>query len=77
MNISFIINSFGLLLDIVGALLMFYNSQAVSFQTFIYQQKELKELNVRAKKMNFRVKLGAFLMFTGFLLQLIASFINN
>ncbi len=75
MTLSLIINSVGLLLDIAGALLMYFNSKPVSYATYLYSNKELKAFSIKSKKMNKRVKLGAFLLFIGFVLQLFASWL--
>lgn len=75
MTIVLIINSVGLLFDIAGALLMYFNAQPVSYQTYLYRREELKLLASKAKKKNQRMKLGAILLFTGFMLQLLASWL--
>jgi len=75
MTISLTINSIGLLLDIAGALLMYYNAQPINYSTYVYRDEELKVLALKAKKKNKRIKLGAILLFIGFMLQLFASWL--
>lgn len=75
MNIPLVINSIGLFLDVVGALLMFYNSQPVNFVVRLNNRERNNELMKIAKRMNKRIKLGAFLLFLGFTLQLISNWL--
>jgi hypothetical protein len=75
MDISLIVNSIGLLLDVVGALLMFFNSQPVNFVVRFNDRAQNVQLMKIAKRKNQRIKLGAFLLFLGFILQLISNWI--
>lgn len=77
MKLALTINSVGLIFDIIGAILMFRNSQAVNFGTYIYTKKELKDLKMKARKMNRMVKLGAIFLFIGFSLQLISNWFTD
>ena len=61
----------GLILDIIGALLIFISSPKVTFSTYFYNQDELKKLGDKARRINKTAKIGAFILFIGFLLQLI------
>ena len=71
---SNILNTIGLVIDIIGALLMYFNTQPVNYQTYIYRREELKgSLYKKAKKKNQKIKLGAFLLFVGFFIQIIAT----
>ena len=76
MELSNLINSIGLVTDIIGALLMFYYSPITTFYTHIYNFGEEEKLKEKANKINKYVKIGAYLLFTGFTLQLISNFIK-
>ncbi len=75
MDISTVVNSMGLFFDIVGALLMFFNSQPVNYDTLFRDRERLKQLRIRARKKNRNIRLGAFLLFIGFTLQIVSNFI--
>ena len=75
MDISLAINSIGLLLDIVGALLMFFNAQPVNYDVLFNDRERLKVLRSIARKKNRRIKLGALLLFIGFMLQLVSDWL--
>ncbi len=75
MDISLAANSVGPLLDVIGALLMLFNSQPVNYDILFRDRERLKELRVVAKKKNQRIRFGAFLLFLGFMLQLISNWL--
>jgi len=65
------LNNIGLILDIIGALMIFLDSPKVSFETRFYRRKEQDGLNKKAKRINNLAKIGALILFIGFLLQFI------
>jgi hypothetical protein len=72
MTIASIINSTGLVLDILGALLIFFNSPKLEATTFI----GASSTDTVTERKNKIAKAGMGLIATGFILQLISNFIK-
>lgn len=72
MNSLLLLNIFGLLLTFSGSFLMFLYSPSVNFNTYMYEEKEHKELALRAKKINRMIKIGMLLIAIGSIFQLLA-----
>jgi uncharacterized protein YxeA len=62
----------GLCIDIIGAFFIYLNSPKVSFETYLYNQEELTELEKKATRMHRMTQLGALLLVLGFALQILA-----
>jgi hypothetical protein len=71
-----ILNLTGLIVNIVGAYLMYRNAPPVNSQTFLYRDEEMKEKIKKDKHKNKMSRYGMFLLFIGFFLQFIALLIN-
>ena len=65
------LTNIGLTLDIIGALLIFFDSPKVDYQTIIYNRHEKKPLKKKANRKNRLAKSGALILFFGFALQLL------
>lgn len=72
MDISQLIQAFGLLLDALGVLIMFLNSPAnIGGTIYIYNKSETEQQDITANKKNSKVRLGLIILLAGFLLQLV------
>ncbi len=67
-KINVILNALGLILDILGALLMF---EKINVALFVYNESEVSEVN---KRKNRKINGGIWLLISGFFLQLLALF---
>jgi hypothetical protein len=67
------LSNIGLIIDITGAMLMFFGAEKVSYTVIIHPNEEYKRLAKEAACKNRMVKLGAVLLFIGFALQLAAN----
>jgi hypothetical protein len=70
------LTNFGLLLDMGGALLIFFNTPEMQYGVTPYLIEELKYLDKKAKKQRRLARTGALLLFLGFALQLAANFLD-
>lgn len=75
MDTSLMINSIGLIIDIIGAAIMFFNSQKVEYGSSFISNQRLQELSLKAKKKNKNASIGILLLLIGFILQLFAAWI--
>lgn len=69
-DLSTVLNLVGLCIDIVGALLMFFNSPRITYKTHLYKKEEEEKLEKKAKRMHRRTQMGALLLVIGFLFQI-------
>lgn len=76
MTTSQILNSSGLIIDIIGIIIMFRNSPKVSFSNILYNYDESIELEKIAFKKNRNTKIGLGIIAFGFTLQLVSNFIK-
>lgn len=67
-------NTAGLLIDIAGAALIFFNSPEVNSNTFSYFESEMKEIEAKDRRIRKKARLGFALLALGFILQLAGSF---
>lgn len=74
MDISTIINSIGLLLDIIGVLIIYKNSPIVKAGTYFYEREHVEKMKIDAAKKNKLVRKGTFILFIGFIIQLVSNF---
>jgi hypothetical protein len=74
-DISVLVNSIGLVFDVLGAILIYKNTPKVSFDNFLYDTEVYEKMRITARKMNKRVRVGTLFLFTGFLIQLISNWI--
>ena len=75
MNLQNIFNLTGLVINMVGAYLMYRNAPPVNSQTFLYRDEEMKEKIKKDKHKNKMSHIGMLLLFIGFLFQFIAFFL--
>jgi hypothetical protein len=64
------LNIAGLCINIIGALLIFFNTPLINYKTYLYNKSEEDGLNKKAKRKNDLARLGALLLVVGFALQL-------
>lgn len=67
----------GLSIDIIGAMLIFFNSPKMSYGIFMYNKEELEYLNKKASKMHRRTQIGAILLAIGFILQIVGMVVQK
>lgn len=77
MTIQNILNLVGLVINMIGAYMMFHYTPKVSSQTFFYSDKEQPKLKQKDVHNNRMIRFGMFLLFIGFIVQLIAMFISS
>ncbi len=75
MNLQNIFNLIGLVINMVGAYLMYRNAPPVNSQTFLYKREEMQQIVKRDKQKNKMSRYGMLMLFVGFLFQLIAFFL--
>lgn len=75
MNLQNIFNLTGLVINMVGAYLMYRNAPPVNSQTFLYQREEMQQMVKRDKQKNKLSRYGMMMLFIGFVLQLVAFFL--
>lgn len=73
LSVSGFLNSIGLFLDILGALLIFFNSPEKTHVTLIHSDEETNRLERKAKRQVNYTKIGALILTFGFVLQLISN----
>lgn len=73
MSTATVVNSAGLIIDIIGALMIFLNSPKLEAMSWIgdYSEKEFKETNRKNKIARF----GMIVIAIGFALQLVSNFL--
>ena len=71
-----LIGASGLILDIIGVILIFFNSPQISHQVYIYNDEETERLEKKAKRNLQLTKVGLMLLVIRFALQLITLFLN-
>lgn len=65
-----LLNSIGLFIDIVGVLLVFFNSPVVTYKTYIYKREEEDKFERKAVKKRNLSRIGIGLIGIGFMFQL-------
>lgn len=75
MTIQNLLNLIGLIINMTGALIMFYNAPKVQSQTFLYTDKELQEIEKNDKRKNQLSRYGMLILFIGFIVQSVALFL--
>jgi len=75
MKLQNIFNLAGLIINMVGAYLMYRNAPPVNSQTFLYRDEEMQQIIKRDKFKNKMSRYGMLMLFVGFLFQLIAFFL--
>lgn len=74
MDISEVINSIGLILDIIGASIMFLNTPKITHQVHLYANAEQRALKAADERTNKTMERGYKLLFLGFTIQFISNF---
>jgi len=75
MSLQNIFNLIGLIINMVGAYLMYRNAPPVNSQTVLYRDEEMQKIIKRDKFKNKMSRNGMLLLFIGFLVQLVAFFL--
>lgn len=75
MSIQNILNFIGLLINMIGAYIMYHHTTKVSSQIVLYQKSEAIQKQKKDLYNNKMIRRGMWLLFFGFLFQL-ASFIK-
>ena len=75
MNLQNIFNLTGLVVNMVGAYLMYRNAPPVNSQTFFYKREEMEQIIKKDKLKNKMSRNGMLLLFIGFIIQFIAFFL--
>lgn len=70
-----IINSIGLLMDIIGVLLVFLNSPIMQSVTYISSPEQNEVMRKRDRRKNISAKVGLTLIVLGFVVQISSNFI--
>lgn len=71
---SFIFNAVGLVLNILGAGLMFWGSGMVDSKLILYSKEDQPKIKKQDRVRNIRIRLGMAFLFIGFIAQFIALF---
>lgn len=66
----------GLIINMVGAFMMYHYSPKVSSSTFLYLRDEAELKRKKDPDKNKMIRFGMLLLFIGFMLQAIALFIS-
>jgi hypothetical protein len=70
-------NIFGLLLNLIGAVMMFYSNPVHSKRISFHEEDELKSILKKETKDRKNLKFGLLLMCLGFTIQLAASILEH
>ncbi|KQC33422.1 hypothetical protein AAU57_08905 [Nonlabens sp. YIK11] len=73
--VSAMVNSIGLVFDIIGAMLIYFNSPISEGGSFLYSSDETARRIKKATKKNNLVKLGAGILLVGFIIQIISNWV--
>lgn len=73
-DISFWLNSAGLLVDMVGVVIIYLNSPKEIGGTYLYDRETAKKMRRDAIRRNKCVRNGTLILFMGFCLQLVSNF---
>lgn len=71
------LNLIGLILNMGGAFLVFAGTPPVKSKVYLYYKAEQNAIDKKDRVLNQRVRYGMFIMFCGFLAQIIALLINQ
>jgi hypothetical protein len=72
-----LLNIFGLLLNLIGAVIMFYSSPLHSKRISFHEEDELKSILKKETKDRKQMKLGLLLICLGFTVQLVVSIMDH
>jgi hypothetical protein len=70
MNLLTILNLCGLVINMIGAYLMYHYTPRVNSQVYLYQQEEAEQMWRKDQFKQRMIRLGMLLLFIGFILQL-------
>jgi hypothetical protein len=76
MTIQNIFNLAGLIINMVGAYMMYHYTPKVVSQTYLFTDSEQNKMREQDVKNNKMIRLGMLLLFIGFIFQFVAFFIN-
>ncbi len=69
-------NIIGLIIDIAGAILIFFNSPEFTHHTYIYSDEEETNLNKKEIAIRRRARIGMGMLIIGFVFQLLGNLYN-
>lgn len=69
-----VLTATGLLIDLCGAVLIFFNSPKMSYKTILYNDHQLDRLQKKADRMHLLARFGMILLVIGFGMQLTSNF---
>jgi hypothetical protein len=72
-----LVNIFGLLLNLIGAVMMFYSTPVHSKRISFHEEDELKSILKKESNDRKNLKLGLLLMCLGFTIQLAVSIMEH
>ena len=76
MELSDLISVIGLLIDISGACLMFFNTPKIDSHIYLFSRSEEKEIVKKANQKQERMRLGMILLIIGFVFQSLGVILN-
>lgn len=76
MDLQQILNTIGLIVGTIGAFTVFFNSPKVKSDVLLHSREEINRLVEKDKRNNQYARYGVFFIGIGFVLQLIATFIQ-
>jgi hypothetical protein len=74
--LSTILNSVGLIVDIIGAAMAYFNTLPVTYQVYLFNNNEGEKMEQKARRMNRKARIGFMLIGFGFMLQFISNWLN-
>ena len=77
MNIIAFLNISGLVINMLGAYLMYDFTPKVNSQVYLYRDEEMKAIRKKDQRSQTMIRRGILLLFIGFILQLVALLIDS
>jgi len=77
MTIVFWISSAGLLFDMLGAMMMYFNTPKVETVPMTYMRSEMEAILAADRRRNRMIRLGVALLAFGFLLQWVGLYLST
>ena len=75
MTIQNILNMAGLVINMIGAFMMYHYAPKIDSATWLYQREELAQIKKRDAVKNKMARRGMLLLFVGFIFQIAAFFL--
>ena len=77
MTLKDVLNLIGLILNIIGAYMMYRFSSKVNSQTILYTREEAEAIRKRDSYRNRLIRIGMLILSIGIITQLIAFFVKS